>query len=86
MDFMQGGELFYHLAQSKRFDESKARFYCAEIILALEYLHSKNIVYRYLTIPIRIAILSLRTYYSIWMATFESPISVSRKSTSPMAS
>lgn len=41
MDFMSGGELFYHLAHSDKFNEDKARFYCAEIVLALEYLHSK---------------------------------------------
>lgn len=29
MDFMKGGELFTHLRQSTRFEESRARFYGA---------------------------------------------------------
>lgn len=45
-DFAQGGELFYHLKQEKVFCEDKAKFYCAEIIFALNFLHSKNIIYR----------------------------------------
>lgn len=40
------GELFYHLSDAERFDEERARFYAAEIVLALGYLHSLNIVYR----------------------------------------
>ena len=39
MDYMMGGELFYHLKKAKRFSESKSRIYIAEIILALECLH-----------------------------------------------
>jgi serine/threonine protein kinase len=46
MDFATGGELFYHLRETGRFDEDTARFYAAEVVLALEYLHSKNIAYR----------------------------------------
>lgn len=46
MDFMSGGELFFHLRKERKFLESKARFYAAEITLALEYLHSHGIVYR----------------------------------------
>ena len=45
-DFMKGGELFQHLRANKRFSEERSKFYVAEIILALEYLHSKNIVFR----------------------------------------
>jgi len=46
MDFATGGELFYHLREAGRFDEDTARFYAAEVVLALEHLHSKNIAYR----------------------------------------
>lgn len=46
MDFVNGGELFYHLNNAGKFDEARARFYCAETILALEYLHEQGIVYR----------------------------------------
>jgi serum/glucocorticoid-regulated kinase 1/serum/glucocorticoid-regulated kinase 2 len=46
MDFMNGGELFFHLRRSGRFTEDRARFYAAEILLALEYLHSITVIYR----------------------------------------
>ncbi|KRX10725.1 Protein kinase-like domain [Pseudocohnilembus persalinus] len=44
--FMRGGELFQHLKHSKRFDEYRAKFYCAQIALALGHLHAQNIIYR----------------------------------------
>ena len=34
------------MKNARRFPESKAKFYAAELIIALEYLHSKRIVYR----------------------------------------
>ena len=40
------GELFFHLRKARRLDEEKAKLYAGEIILALEYLHRKNIIYR----------------------------------------
>lgn len=43
---MSGGELFYHLKKMKKFPEVVARFYAAEILLALNYLHSQKIVFR----------------------------------------
>ena len=46
LDYEGGGTLFYHLKQKKRFQEKEIVFYAAEIVLALEYLHSKNIIYR----------------------------------------
>ena len=45
-EFMQGGELFFHLHKEKRFTNDKAKFYVAEIVAAIEYLHKKKIVYR----------------------------------------
>ena len=44
--FMSGGELFWHLQKEGRFSERRAKFYIAELILALEHLHKYNIVYR----------------------------------------
>jgi serine/threonine protein kinase len=41
-----GGELFFHLQRFRRFPEAVARFYCAEIALALHYLHQHGIIYR----------------------------------------
>lgn len=46
MEFINGGELFYHLKKDKKFSEERAKFYAAEIILALEYLHKEGVVYR----------------------------------------
>jgi len=44
--YMSGGELFWHLQKAGRFDEERAKFYIAELILALQHLHSYDIVYR----------------------------------------
>lgn len=47
MEFVNGGELFFHLKQVKGgFEEQRARFYAAEMVLALEYLHTSGVVYR----------------------------------------
>ena len=40
-------QLFFHLSRERVFPEDRARFYGAEIVSALDYLHSeKNVVYR----------------------------------------
>ncbi|KAL8786706.1 MAG: hypothetical protein Q9213_002643 [Squamulea squamosa] len=44
--YMSGGELFWHLQKAGRFNESRAKFYIAELILALQHLHKYDIVYR----------------------------------------
>ena len=46
MEYVNGGELFYHLSRVRVFSEDRTRFYGAEIISALGYLHENNIVYR----------------------------------------
>ena len=46
MSFMKGGELFFHLKESRKFPEERARFYAAQIALGLGHLHARNIVYR----------------------------------------
>ena len=46
MEFIQGGELFFHLHREIRFDDEKTRFYIAELILVLNFLHKNNIIYR----------------------------------------
>jgi len=46
MDYLTGGELFFHLKAERRFSENRVRFYTAEISMGLGHLHSKNIIYR----------------------------------------
>ena len=41
-----GGELFYHLDKEGSFPEDTARFYAANVLLAMSHLHSLGIVYR----------------------------------------
>ncbi len=43
---MQGGEMFYHIYTQKRFTLDKTRFYAAELVLAIEFLHQNKMVYR----------------------------------------
>eukprot|EP00457_Paulinella_chromatophora_P005688 gb/GEZN01005705.1/.p1 GENE.gb/GEZN01005705.1/~~gb/GEZN01005705.1/.p1 ORF type:complete len:353 (-),score=57.81 gb/GEZN01005705.1/:555-1613(-) len=46
MEYVIGGELFSQLRKVGRFSNDTSRFYASEIVLALEYLHKLNIVYR----------------------------------------
>lgn len=46
MEYVVGGELFSVLRRAQRFPNDIAKFYAAEVILALEYLHSFHIIYR----------------------------------------
>jgi serine/threonine protein kinase len=46
LDYVAGGELFYHLKREKRFSEERVRYYASELTLALEHLHKLCIVYR----------------------------------------
>jgi len=46
MDFVNGGHLLHHLRREAMFSEKQARFYIAEVILAIEHLHSLNIIHR----------------------------------------
>lgn len=46
MDFVNGGELFFHLRKDLKFSEERTRIYSAEILTALEYLHKQGIIYR----------------------------------------
>jgi serine/threonine protein kinase len=46
LDFINGGELFFHLKKEGRFHENRVRFYAAQITCAIAHLHSLGIVYR----------------------------------------
>jgi serine/threonine protein kinase len=47
MEYVNGGELFFHVNNFGRFSEERVRFYSAEILLGVQCLHGKGIVYRY---------------------------------------
>jgi serum/glucocorticoid-regulated kinase 2 len=46
LDYYQGGELFFHLKNQRRFPEEVGRLYTGEIGLALGHLHSLGVIYR----------------------------------------
>lgn len=46
LDFAAGGNMSRALHKDRRFTEERGRMYLAEILLALEHLHKRNIIYR----------------------------------------
>ena len=46
MDLLSGGDLRYQLSKKKKFTEKETKFFISNIIIALEYIHSKNIIHR----------------------------------------
>jgi serine/threonine protein kinase len=46
LDYCPGGDLGSVLTREKRFDEDRARIYLAEVLLALENLHKRDIIFR----------------------------------------
>ncbi|KAJ3194934.1 hypothetical protein HK101_001544 [Irineochytrium annulatum] len=46
LEYVVGGELFSHLRRAGRFSNDMTRFYASEIVLAIEYLHRLDIIYR----------------------------------------
>ncbi|XP_022244766.1 RAC serine/threonine-protein kinase-like [Limulus polyphemus] len=46
MEYVNGGELFFHLSRERIFSEERTRFYGGEVLLALHYLHTQGIIYR----------------------------------------
>ena len=45
-EFMQGGELFFHIKRRTGFKEVSAKFYMSQIFLAIDYLHKNGYIYR----------------------------------------
>ncbi|XP_076320331.1 protein kinase C iota type isoform X2 [Tachypleus tridentatus] len=46
IEFVRGGDLMFHMQRQRRLPEEHARFYAAEICLALNFLHERGIIYR----------------------------------------
>jgi serine/threonine protein kinase len=46
LDYCPGKDLSFHLAREMSFGEDETRIYVAELLLAIDHLHSKNILYR----------------------------------------
>jgi len=44
--YLAGGDLYSLLERQHRFAEAATCFYTGELVLALEYLHSENLIFR----------------------------------------
>ena len=42
IEFVRGGDLMFHMQRQRRLPEEHARFYSAEICLALNFLHDRG--------------------------------------------
>ena len=46
MDLLNGGDLRFHISRYRKFSEEQTRFFLANIIYAIDYIHSNNVIHR----------------------------------------
>ncbi|KAJ3079706.1 Serine/threonine kinase, partial [Quaeritorhiza haematococci] len=46
MEYVSGGDLMCHIQEKRRFSPARTKFYACEVLLAVEYFHKNNIIYR----------------------------------------
>ena len=46
MEFISGGDLYFHLSHFYRFTREMTLFYAAEIFLAVNFLHNNGVIHR----------------------------------------
>lgn len=46
LDFLNGGDLRYHISKYRKFSEEQTKFFIANILCGLEYIHSQCILHR----------------------------------------